>query len=315
MLGRTASGIFWMNRYLERAEATARLLSAGFLIALTRASSAANEWTSILTTTGQLAGFNTKHGNEYTTTRLVDYLLLDRSNPGSILATIKTARDNARRVRTALTREVWEAINEGWMEFDSWNSRVREREVPALIAAVRKYNSVVRGAAINTMLRNDIYFFQELGLHIERADNTARLLDVKYYLLLPSVSAVGSPIDIIQWETILRSVSAYRSFRWQHGSEISAMSVARYLILNEQMPRSLAFCYARIQAKLAALENAYGAAPPCHAMARDIQGRCFSKPMDQIFTDGLHEFVGDFLIANNALASAIQRDYRFEPDQ
>jgi uncharacterized alpha-E superfamily protein len=314
MLGKTASGVFWLNRYLERAEASARLLAAGFLIALTRASSAANEWESILTTTGQLQGFRARHGPQCVTNRVVDYLLLDRSNPASVLSMIKVARDNARRVRTALTRELWESINEGWMEFDGWTTRVRDREFPDMIAKVRRYNALIRGASVNTMLRNDIYNFQELGLYIERADNTARLLDVKYYLLLPSVSAVGSAIDIVQWETLLRSVSAHRSYRWQYGSDISALGVARYLILNGQMPRALAFCYNRIEANLRQLASEYGGAAACHALAAETRQRCFSKPMEQIFAEGLHEFISGFLADNNALAMAIESDYRFEPD-
>ena len=271
MLGKTASGLFWMFRYLERAESTAHLLDAGFRIALTRAGSSRSEWESVLTTTGQLQGFRQRHG-EATSTTVMEYLLSDRSNPASIISMVKAARDNARAVRIALTREVWEATNESWMTLDKLLSgRIPEADLPDTLTTIRQQNALVRGATNGTMLRNDGYNFLRLGTFVERADNTARILDVKYYLLLPSISQVGSTLDIKQWETILRSVSALRSYTWLHGATVNPRDIAQFLILHEQMPRSLAFCYNKICDNLGYLEKDYDNRTQACEMAEAIR--------------------------------------------
>ena len=184
MLGKTAGGLFWMSRYMERSENNARLLDAGFRISLTRSSTAATEWKSILTTAGSLVRY-LERNEDFESAKVINFLLRDAGNPSSILSVLKQARDNARLVRTALTREVWEAINDSWMLLSTRLKRpVRESDLPDVLAAIRQQNAQVRGALSGTMLRNDGYNFARLGTFIERADNTARILDVKYFLSL-----------------------------------------------------------------------------------------------------------------------------------
>ncbi|NCP19006.1 MAG: alpha-E domain-containing protein [Erythrobacter sp.] len=312
MLGKTASGLFWMFRYLERAEATARLLDAGFRIALTRAGSSRSEWESVLTTVGQLKAFKERHGDA-TSSKVMEFLLTDRQNPSSIICMVKAARDNARAVRIALTREVWEATNESWMTLDKLLSgKIAEADLPDVLTTIRQQNALVRGATNGTMLRNDGYNFLRLGTFVERADNTARILDVKYYLLLPSVSQVGSALDIKQWETILRSVSALRSYTWLNGATVNPRDIAQFLILHEQMPRSLAFCYNKIADNLGYLAKNYDNRTEACEMADRIQLDYLGRSMDTIFDDGLHEFIEGFLSANDRLARQITKDYSFE---
>ena len=314
MLGKNASGLFWMSRYLERAEAQARLIEAGFRIALTRASAAESEWESLLATVGQLAGYRAQHG-VVDSPRVIAFLLSDRSNRASVINLVKDARDNARLVRTALTREVWEAINETWIALDArLKGRIRAADLPDLLALIRRQNALVRGAMAGTQLRNDQYNFLRLGTFIERADNTARILDVKYYLLLPSVAAVGSTLDMVQWETILRSVSAQRAYHWLNGPDTTARGIAEFLIINPQMPRSLAFCHAKICDNLWHLETQYGGQTPAHTLAEAIGLDLLGQSIDTIFDNGLHEFIGKYLVANNALATQIAQDYRFTAD-
>lgn len=314
MLGKTASGLFWMSRYLERAEAQARLIEAGFRIALTRAAAAESEWESLLATVGQLDSYRAQHG-PLESGRIIAFLLSDRNNPASVIAMVKVARDNARLVRTALTREVWEAINESWIALDGrLKGRIRTADLPDLLALIRRQNSLVRGAMAGTQLRNDIYNFLRLGTFIERADNTARILDVKYYVLLPSVAAVGSTLDMVQWETILRSVSAQRAYHWIYGPDTTARGIAEFLILNPQMPRSLAFCHAKICDNLRHLEGEYGRATGAHAEADAIGRDLLGQSIDAVFDAGLHQFLGQYLAANNALATRIAADYRFVAD-
>jgi len=301
-----------MFRYLERAENSARLLDAGFRIALTRSKSAADEWESVLTTTGMRDAYCDKYEN-FNSPAVIDFLLCDTSNPASILSVIKLARDNARLVRTALTREVWEATNECWMTLKTLlKPPLREQDLPDVLNTIRQQSALVRGATTGTMLRNDGYNFLRLGSFIERADNTARILDVKYYLLLPTLANVGSSLDNVQWETILRSVSAQRSYRWLNGDDISPMGIADYLILNRQMPRSLAFCYSKIDDNLRHLEGQYGERTATSEMADNLCEELINQPIENIFETGLHEFLLKFIAANNHLATQIETDFRFQ---
>lgn len=314
MLGKTAGGLFWMFRYLERSENTARLLDAGFRITLTRPGTAAQEWKSILTTSDSIDDYKERHDN-FESARVINYLLRDTANPASIINTVKAARDNARLVRTALTREVWEATNEAWMTLKSLLSRpVRERDLPEVLGTIRQQNALVRGATASTMLRNDGYNFIRVGTFLERADNTARILDVKYYLLLPSIAHVGSSLDNMQWDTILRSVSAQRAFQWLNGADVNAKNIANFLILHGQMPRSLAFCCQKIKVNLGYLEQDYGIASPSGKLAAAHYDKLAHCDIEAIFEYGLHEYIERFILENNALADQIAQDYRFESE-
>lgn len=311
MLGKTAGGLFWMFRYLERSENTARLIDAGFRIALTRPDSASDEWASVIETTGVREHYEKKY-DKFDFTNVVDFLLRDLENPFSVLASITSARTNARLVRTALTREVWEATNECWMAIaDALKAEVVERQLPELLRLIRQQNALVRGAMHGTMLRNDVYDFARLGTFIERADNTARILDVKYYVLLPSAVQIGSAFDNVQWETILRSVSAQSAFRHLNGANINAKSIAEFIILDRRLPRSLAFCYGQIVENITYLESDYGQSHPCHGLANTLRTELNERGIDEIFEHGLHEFLKIFIEKNNVLGGQIQRDYRF----
>ena len=257
MLGKTANGLFWMFRYLERAENTSRFIETGQRMALTRLGSDEGEWRSIMQTAGALKGFEAT-GEDLTKDAALDWMLRSRDNPSSVLTSIEGARQNARLVRTALTHEVWEAINGCYMRTREQLSRkVSDRDMPAVMGAIRQRTALVRGATHGTMLRNDIYNFARIGTFLERADNTARILDVKYYVLLPSVMSVGSSIDNVQWETILRSVSARGGFRLAYGNDYDPTDIAYFLILDGRMPRSLAFCISKIRDNLGHLAKNY----------------------------------------------------------
>ena len=232
LLGRTANGLYWMNRYIERAENMARLVDAGLRMALTRTQSAEEEWKSVLLSAGADNAYAQKHSS-YTAATVSDFLIRDASNPSSSMSSIETARFNARMVRTALTRETWESINEAWMSLKRMLAGpIDERDLPKVLDAIKRETALIRGSFYGTMLRNEIFDFSQIGTYVERADNTARILDVKYYVLLPSVSWVGSTLDNYQWESILRSVSAHRSYRWVYEADYRPTNIADYLILN-----------------------------------------------------------------------------------
>ena len=311
MLGKTAGGLYWMFRYLERAENAARLIEAGFRIALTRSNDAESEWRSVIMTSAIQDTYDALHDG-YDSGRVTDFMLRAPQNPSSVLSVIRAARDNARLTRTALTTEVWYAINDTWMVLTRLlKDPIPETELPGVLATIRQQSGLVRGALYGTMLRNDIYDFCRLGSAIERMDNTARLIDVKYYSLLPAPSFIGSRMDNVQWETILRSVSAHRSFRWAVEEDFTAPAIANFLILDRRMPRSLAFSAGQIVDQMDRLADEYDTRQPSNDLADALARKLKNRNIDSIFKEGLHEFVNGVIRDTANLAVQISRDYRF----
>jgi len=301
-----------MFRYLERAENTARLLEAGFHMALTRdVATAEEEWRSVIEAFGQRAGYEAKHGT-YTGYQAWNYLLRDPDNPMSVLAMIGAVRTNARVVRSAISGELWAAINEGWMEISRLLARpVAQGSVGEAVQIIRRAGTLAHGAMAGSMLRNEGFHFGRAGTFVERADCVARILDMKYYLLLPSLSYVGSSLDTGQWDQVLRSVSGDRAFRWLNAGQIDARGIVEFLVLDGRFPRSLAFCHFALREELAALARIHGTEGQSNALMRE-SGTCISDlTIERIFETGLHEFLLEFTTANAAIADAIADDYRF----
>ncbi|RPE72099.1 putative alpha-E superfamily protein [Pacificibacter maritimus] len=311
MLGKTANGLYWMFRYLERAENTSRLIETGQRIGLTRAERSDDEWKPVMKTAGVYQGYTQKY-DSLDKQHAIDWMLRSKDNPSSVLCVIATARQNARLVRTAMTQEVWEAMNGCYMAVQKALAKpVSERDLPAVLGLIRQRTALVRGATHGTMLRNDMYDFARIGTFLERADATARILDVKYYVLLPSVFSVGSSIDNVQWETILRSVSARGGYRMVHGNVTKPRNIAQFLILDNRMPRSLSFCANKILSNLQYLALDYDSAPPSLAMANATVARLAQSDIDDIFDEGLHEYIQCCLKEFSALGQQIEIDFRF----
>jgi uncharacterized alpha-E superfamily protein len=311
MLGKTAGGLFWMYRYLERAENTARLIEAGQRIALTRLEAGDTEWTSILQSAGVKGAFDREH-DAVTRDAAVDWMLRARANPSSVLSCIESARQNARMVRTALTGEVWGATNAAYMRTrETLARKVSERDLPDVLRDVRQHTSLVRGMTHGTMLRNEIYDFVRLGTFLERADNTARILDVKYYVLLPSVSAVGTSLDNVQWETILRAVSARGGFRMEYGTGGGPVEITEFLTLNRRMPRSLAFCVDKLRSNLRYLHKGTDGQLPSLDMVDHVERNYLSNDITAVFERGLHEYIEEILHQLGLIARQIEIDFRF----
>lgn len=314
MLGRTASSIFWMSRYMERAENLARLLEVGHRISLMpgRIEGHRDEWRSTLLSAGVEQTYMQRH-KEVTGEKVIDFIVFDDSNPSSIRSVVRTARNNGRAVRTALTRDVWESINSTWNELITITpSDMTKDRIPVFLDWVKQRSMSFRGAVLGTMLRNENYYFSQLGNFIERADNTARILDVKYFILLPKPSDVGSDLDAHQWAQILRSVSAHRAYRWFYrDSNYKPWLVAEFMILREEMPRSLLFSYQWINTALAGLAALHGKTYACHAKAAVMAATLRSGNMADIFQSGLHEYLQAFITNNNAVSQDIGKTYNF----
>lgn len=300
-----------MFRGLERAEHTARLIEAGFRIALTRSTDPASDWRSVIITSAQQSAYEAAY-DAYTSQNVSNFLLRDNFNPSSVMSVIKAARDNARLVRTALTTEVWVAVNETWMILtDLLKDPIPEAELPQALEVIRQQSALVRGALYGTMLRNDVYNFCRLGTFIERADSTARIIDVKYHALLPSPAHVGSRLDNVQWEMVLRSVSAHRSFRHAVQDSSNAASIAQFLILDPRFPRSMVFSAKRICENLERLCEEYGGTSESYDKAKAFEARIVDRTINSIFDEGLHEFVSARLTDIAEIGTGIEQEYRF----
>ena len=312
MLSRTAESLFWLARYVERAEYLARTIEATL-----RATALpdtyggkSNEWESALLTAGIEDTFYEFHdeANEQT---VVEFLSFSLDNPSSIRNCIENARLNSRSVRTALTSEMWDTINGAWLELQGvWRNGTKTREqLNNFLRFVQETSLRFDGSAYRTMLRNDAYWFSRLGLHLERADNTARILDVKYHVLLPEEEHVGGPLDYYQWTSILRSVSALTAYHWVYRETLKPWLIADLLILNESLPRSLASCYGNLVRNLDQIGVAYGRQGASQRHARGVRNRLEHSHMDDIFQRGLHEFIQEFIGDNGRLGDIISKQY------
>jgi len=312
MLSRTADSLFWLSRYLERADNTARIIDAASRLAAMPISYAgeSNEWESALAAAGALVAFK-EHYAEAERDAVIDFLAFSQKNPSSIKSCLETARNNGRAVRTALTTEMWEAMNAGWLEIKRFDGTKMDRPtLNEFLNRVKEACLRFDGSAYRTMLRNDVYFFSRIGVYLERADSTARILDVKYHLLLPEQAQVGGGLDYFQWSSILRSVSALTAYRWVYREGLKPWLVADLLILNEQMPRSLASCYENLTAFLDELSLVYGRQGPAQRAARSIRTRLQNAQISEIFQrKGLHEFLTEFITDNTRLGGAITDQY------
>src|SRR5512142_744438 len=297
MLSRTAENLYWLARYVERAEYLARTIEATLRVTALPNTyiGKTNEWDSALLTAGVSASFYEIH-EEANERNVVDYLSFAPENPSSIKNCIENARLNSRSVRTALTSEMWDTINSAWIDLQQvWGKGTKSREdLTRFLRFVQETSLRFDGSAYRTMLRNDAYWFSRLGLHLERADNTARILDVKYHVLLPEEEHVGGPLDDYQW--------VYRE-------TLKPWLIADLLILNDTLPRSLASCYGNLVRNLDQIGVAYGRQGAAQRHARGIRNRLEHSNMNDIFQHGVHEFIQEFLADNSRLGEIITKQY------
>ncbi|WEK02405.1 MAG: alpha-E domain-containing protein [Candidatus Sphingomonas phytovorans] len=310
MLSRTASSLYWLGRYIERADFIARLVEATVrLDVLSPRPAGEAAWASALAVTETDAAFAAT-GETMTQQHVVRFLTLDGSHPGSIVRCLDMARNNARAVRTALTREAWTAINRVWLIF---HSRSSPGGVTATLGLVDAVKTEARGfeGAIHRMLRNQTTWFIRLGQAVERADNTARLLDVKYHLLLPEGEQVGGVVDRDQWTTILQTVSAVTAYRWLYSEGLRPSNVIDLLISRAELPRSLAASAEETLEILNLLAKRTGLHGEADRMARMRQQRLGKTRSGEVIANGLHQYLQAFNAENDLLHEAIGRQFKF----
>lgn len=310
MLSRTADHLYWMARYIERAENMARVLDVTYRMSL-MANTAENEtaqWLTPLTIAGHLDQFQQQSNGQFTARDIIHQLTLDENNPVSIISALDNARNNARCVRVAMSSEMWESVNSLWLELRHRAAEgITEENLSEFCDWVKARSHLFRGVTFGTMLRDDGYRFIRLGTFTERADNTARLLDVKYHLLMPSVEEAGGVVDYYEWSALLRSVSAFEAYQKVFRDTITPSRVAELLVLRHDMPRSLHACFDEIVPILEDLSRSRD--NECCRLGGEIHAKLHYGRIKPILEQGLHEFLASFIEDNEALCSDIQHTF------
>jgi len=313
VLSRTAENLYWISRYIERAENTARLVDMAFRMSAvpTRDPTARSQWASILISSGTADGFALPL-EDADQRSAAHYLLLDPLNRSSVYSCLQHARANARTVRSSLSAEVWEAINDGWNEIRNANSgSIGGGSLPLLVDWIKQRGALFRGAAQSSLLRNDGYDFLRLGTYIERSDSTSRLLDVKYHVLLPQDESVGGGLDQYQWISVLRAANSLRAYHHAYREEIKPWRIAEFLILNSDSPRSLSHCYEFIVTHLGNLNREYDRVHPSYKQALETSATLANARIDDLYQNGLHKFLIEFIRGNHDLSGDIGQDFGF----
>mgnify|MGYP002622450336 CR=1 FL=1 len=312
MLSRAAENLYWMARYVERAENTARILDTTYRMSLVphTTESDNSEWFAPLNITGTLYPFSGRY-LRVTAKDVLYFMALDPNNPGSIHGCARQARENARAVRGSITMEMWEVINSTWLEIQQMSEdRLAGEGISAFLEWVKDRSHMFRGVTVGTALKDEAFHFNRLGIFLERADNTARILDVKYHVLLPSVGDVGGAVDYYQWAAVLGSVSALQSYRKVYRDAINPLKVAELLILRRDMPRSLHACMEEVYELLQVLPS--GASQEALRLAGELHSMLRFGRIDSIFAGGLHEYLTVFLSRLNELGHEVTRSF-FSP--
>ena len=314
MLARTADNLYWMARHIERAENTARVLDVAHrsaLLPLDMEGAEAFLWYAPLNITGCAGSYEVKYGLARAEA-VTKYMALDPDNPSSIYSCLKMARENARAVRGAITSEMWEVINATWLELTRLARTKTTDKCPDFCDWVKDRSHLFRGVTLGTIHKDIALSFIKLGTFLERADNTARILDVKYHILLPSVNDVGGAADYYQWGSLLRSVSAFEAYRKIYRDVISPLRVAELLILRDDMPRSLHACMNEVEIALMDINGASGV--EARRLAGELHATLHFGLIENVFTQGLHEYLTDFLEHTALLGGEIRDAYMSRRD-
>lgn len=313
MLSRVADSIFWMSRYIERAENVARFIDVNMHLALdlgTEGMSPAEQWAPLVTTTGDYERFTELYGQP-DQAKTIEFLTFDERNPNSILSCLRFARENARCVREMISSAMWEELNKFFLMVRSAKGSVNLIDSAYdFFGEVKLSSHLLEGITVATMSHGEAWHFARMGRLLERADKTSRILDVKYYVLLPTLAEVGTPLDTVQWSALLESASALEMYRKRFG-RILPVNVADFLILDREFPRAIHFCLIKAEESLLSITG--GERGRFHTLAEKRLGRLRSEldytQIGEIIEKGLHEFIDAFQVQVNQAGEAIHETF------
>lgn len=316
MLSRVANLVYWMARQLERAENTARIVDVNAQLVLDLQSRQAADdpksWEPLVYVTGDEEKFFELYGETPSERAVVEFMLFDKRNTSSLISCIAYARENARCIRDQLSGEVWESLNTFYLKLKADDySRYAQLGPAEYLNRIKSQIHLFYGVADSMIPRTDLWWFFDLGRHLERADNTSRILDVKYYMLLPDLHAVGSALDMIQWASVLRSCSAFDAFRRSRRGQLNLERVVDYLMRDEFFPRSILYAIAEAERALSQIT-----APAAHLegntparLIRELHAELEMIDVPSVIADGLHEFVDDIQTKISDIHDALQATF------
>lgn len=319
MLSRVADSIYWMGRYIERAENIARLVEVNLQLLLdfqdVDDEKLAEHWDPLIRSTGDEERFY-KYYEKADSESVLEFLTFDRENPNSIISCINGARENARMVRDQITQEMWETLNKLYLFLKSDHARVMyDAAVHDLYQQIKEYSHLFQGLAQATVERDEGYDFMLVGILLERADKTTRILDIKYHMLLPSLSDVGGAVDVAQWIAILKSASAYEAYHQRYVADVNPAKIAEFLIFSETFPRSIRFCVNTLNDRLHRISGC----PMANYSneAERLCGRLLSELIygstEEVFAEGLHEYLDRIQERLNEIGASTYKAYMFLP--
>ena len=312
MLSRVANSVYWMHRYIERAENYARFMSVNFNLALDLPPNVDQQWRPLLIATADNDLF-AKYYQHPTRENVIQFMTFDKRNPNSIASCLSEARENARTIREVISKEMWEHLNTFYLMVRDTAPKQQWEQVQTqeFFMEIRNGIQLFYGIIDATITRNEAWHFGRLGRFLERADKTSRFLDVKYFTLLPQVEAVGSTIDLMIWSAVLKSVSAYNMHRQQYRS-LTPTSIVEFLILDRMFPRAAAHCIRQAELSLYEISGnnmANGFGNPAERALSKLRTEIEFTETADIFKTGLHQYLDDFQTRTNAIGEAIFQTY------
>ena len=305
MLSRVADSIYWMSRYVERAENVARFIDVNLNLSLDLGPEMERHWDPLIYTTGDQEAFQARYP-QGTQQNVIQFMTFDAENPNSILSCLRIARENARTVRDMISSAMWEELNKFYLLVRSAQQRQVLDSPFEFFTQIKLSGYAIDGVTQSTLSHGEAWHFHRVAQMIERADKTSRILDVKYYLLLPKVTDVGTQLDTNQWAALLKSASALETYRKSHG-RITPTQVAGFLILDREFPRAIRFCIAHAEQSLLAITG--GAMGTFQNRAEQLLGRLRAEldytNIAEIMETGLHDFIDRFQVQINGVGEAI----------
>ena len=309
LLSRVADSLYWIGRYIERADSVARFVGVNLQMMLDLPAENAGQWQALIQTSGDNQMFRERYGVA-TQETVIRFLVFDRENPNSIIMCVNIARENARSVRDTISSEMWEQVNRLYLLINASAETLTPDALPEFFHRVRSECHLFQGLADGTMSHNEAWNFLRLGRKLERADKTSRILDVKYYMLLPSVSDVGTPYDDVQWSAVLKSVSGFEMYRKQYGL-ISPERIVEFLLMDREFPRAIHYCINCADECLHAITGVPAGGFSCASEQRLglLRSELHYTHAKSILATGLHEFLDALQIKMNKIDTAILEDF------
>lgn len=309
LLSRVADSVYWLARYVERAENIARYIGVNLNLQLDLPLSPAQQWQPLIDTTGDSTTFNERYGNA-TQASVIEFLAYDLNNPNSIASCLRAARENARSIRESLSPDMWAQINSMYLQIQSQRSVPEPERLLDAFREIRLGCHTFEGIAEATMSQNEAWHFLRVGRMLERADKTSRILDVKYFMLLPSVKDVGTPYDDIHWSAVLKSVSGFEMYRRKYG-RIAPREVVEFLVMDREFPRSVQFCVDEASDSLHRITGTPEGS--FRHRSEQLLGMLMSElnftGVDDILRNGLHEYLDSLQSQMNEVDNALDFDF------